>query len=77
MDRDFRSSLSLQNKLVELPNTSSSHQAAFMALILSPPETPTCSELAPSKLRNNLATECTKLQLPYARKMVRRNARSA
>ena len=37
MDRDFGSSLSLQDKLVELPNTSSSHRAAFMALILSPP----------------------------------------
>ena len=52
MDRDFGSSLSLQDKLVELPNTSSSHRAASTALIL-PSKDPEVPELAPSKLPNN------------------------
>ncbi len=79
MDRDFGSSLSLQDKLVELPSTSSSlHGPHF-----GPPQTPKCSELAPTKLRNNLAAESTKLSeagisnQPMNLRLVRRNARSA
>ena len=78
MDRDFGNSLSLQDKLVELPSTSSSlHGPHF-----EPPQTPKCSELAPTKLRNNLATESAKLSgtgnstSPMNLKLVRRNARS-
>ena len=79
MDRDFGSSLSLQDKLVELPSTSSSlHGPHF-----EPPQTPNCPELAPTKLRNNLDTESTKLSKPgicnqcMNLRLVRRNARSA
>ena len=78
-DRDFGSSRSLQDKLVELPSTSSSlHGPHF-----EPPQTPKCPELAPTKLGNNLATEFTKLSKagisnqPMNLRLVRRNARSA
>ena len=55
-DRDFGSSLSLQDKLVERPNTSSTHRAAFMAI-----KQPTIKSLARQSIGAMTPWEASKM----------------
>ena len=81
MDRDFGSSLNLQDKLVELPNTSSSRRAASTAVILNLQRPRSAPSKLPASFQTpeppNTAHEEERTAEHRSRRMVRRNARSA
>jgi len=83
MDRDFGKFHEPPRQACGAPEHFKQPSSCLHCPHVEPPKTPKCSELAPSKLRHNLATGSTKLSetgisnYPMNLRSVRRNARSA